>query len=127
MSLFPTLTHLLRVHSAAFSAAALCLACATPSGHTQPASSNPVAAPTPSHTTNGPATPLSSGPDTPTVTASQFNSIRKGMSFAELIELLGPPSRDLCSGRVCLEWRCKDGRRLVAVGGGSTPPELSFE
>ena len=94
-------------------------ACATPSANTRP----PATVPTSAASTAFP------DPDAPPVSVSQFNSIRKGMSFSELLELLGPPSRDLCSGRVCLEWRCVDGRRVVATSplGGGTSPDLSFE
>ena len=82
----------------------------------------PSSAPTPTASSSpSVTTPLPVGigtivldPEAPPASVSQFDNIRQGMSYPELFALLGPATRDLCFGRICLEWTCVDGRHLVA-------------
>lgn len=49
---------------------------------------------------------------------SQFASISVEMTIAQIVERLGPASREVGSGLLILEWRSTDGRAFL-VGGTS--------
>ncbi|GAA5119184.1 hypothetical protein JIN84_22045 [Luteolibacter yonseiensis] len=57
-----------------------------------------------------------------------FDQIKEGMTFREIVSLLGPGVQDSLSGVGMIFWGCKDGRVLVtARPGGSIDEKTSYQ